>query len=187
MTPPARQPSAEASALPDSDVTPEAILAAGHPRLRFPGAWEAAFRHETLPQRLRLMAGCGLFACVAVILGSINLEALMPDIAQQTWRLLWAWIALSAFGFSSFWFKPAWWRPAWRPEAFNALQATSMSLLVTGVATQSRMDTAITHSAMAAIPVMYSSHRGAAALLLGPGQRAHLVRGLCRMGQRLHP
>jgi diguanylate cyclase (GGDEF)-like protein len=153
VTPKARSSSAKPIA--PASASPDAVIASGHARLRFPEDLEAAFKRDTLEPRRRLLTPCAVFACVGVLLGSLNIHSLVPEIADQTWRLVWLWLVLTIGTFSSIWFKPSLWQQNWRIEAFTAAQATTMSLLITWMATQSRTDTAITHSAMAAIPVMY--------------------------------
>lgn len=141
------------AAAPDSA---EAVLARGHLGLRFPKALEAEFDADTLEPRRRLLVSCALLGCVGVLVGSSSVDEATPEIAAFVWQLVWIWTALAMAGLLGTWFSPARLRRNWHAEFTTALLATAMSLLVTWMATASKPDTAITHSAMASIPVMYS-------------------------------
>lgn len=141
------------SAAPESA---EATLARGHLWLRFPKALEAEFATDTLEPRRRLLVSCALLGCLGVVLGSGNVNEATPEIAPLVWRLVWVWMALALTGLLATWLSPTRIRQGWHAEFITTLLGTAMSLLVIWMATASRADTAITHSAMAAIPVMYS-------------------------------
>ncbi|MBI5924348.1 MAG: GGDEF domain-containing protein [Aquabacterium sp.] len=141
------------SAAPDSA---EATLARGHLWLRFPKTLEAEFAADTLEPRRRLLVSCALLGCLGVVLGSGNVNDATPEIAALVWQLVWVWMALAMAGLLATWLSPTRVRQGWHAEFITTLLGTAMSLLVIWMATASRADTAITHSAMAAIPVMYS-------------------------------
>ncbi|WP_052162297.1 diguanylate cyclase domain-containing protein [Aquabacterium sp. NJ1] len=141
------------AAAPDSA---EAVLAQARLSLRFPKALEAEFAADTLEPRRRLLVSCALLGCLGVLIGTSSIDEATPEIAAFVWQLVWIWTALALAGTLSTWFSPAHLRRNWHAEFTTALLATAMSLLVTWMATASKPDTAITHSAMASIPVMYS-------------------------------
>lgn len=134
----------------------EAVLARGHWRLSFPKALEAEFNDEHLEPRRRLLVSCASLGCLGVLIGSGSVDEATPEIASFVWQLVWIWMAVALAGLLTIWFSPPRLRRNWHAEFGTALLATAMSLLVTWMATASKPDTAITHSAMASIPVMYS-------------------------------
>ncbi len=169
------------AAAPDSA---EAVLARGLLSLRFPKALEAEFDAETLEPRRRLLVSCALLGCLGVLIGTSSIDEATPEIANFVWQLVWIWTALALAGVLGIWFRPAQRRRNWHAEFTTALLATAMSLLVTWMATASKPDTAITHSAMASIPVMYSCiaarlrfHWSLASALISFGAYALLVKG----------
>jgi len=137
-------------------ISPEAVLARGHALLRFPADLESAFLADTLESRRKLVMLCGLLGVVGVLLGAANIRQLTPEIGDFTWRLVWLWIAGTAACLVFLWFEPLHWRRNWHGEAMTTFMATAIGLLITWMATASYVDTAFTHSAKAAIPVMYS-------------------------------
>lgn len=134
----------------------EVALARGHLWLRFPPELEALFNADTLEPRRRLLVSCALLGCLGVLIGSTNVNEATPEIASLVWQLVWVWMGLALGGLLLIWLSPPQRRRAWHAEGITALLATAMCLLVTWMATASRADTAITHSAMASIPVLYS-------------------------------
>lgn len=152
---PTRRDTAEPvrAAAPDSA---EAVLARGHFWLRFPKALEAEFAADTLEPRRRLLVSCALIGCVGVLVGSSTVNEAMPEIAPRVWELVWIWMALALACVTLTWFNPPRWRRGWHAELSTAVLATAMSLLIAWMATASRADMAITHSAMVTVPVMYS-------------------------------
>lgn len=169
------------AAAPDSA---EAVLARGHLGLRFPKALEAEFDADTLEPRRRLLMSCALLGCLGVLIGTSSIDEATPEIADFVWQLVWIWTALALAGVLGIWFRPAHLRRNWHAEFTTALLATAMSLLVTWMATASKPDTAITHSAMASIPVMYSCiaarlrfHWSLASALISFGAYALFVKG----------
>ncbi|MBI2731792.1 MAG: diguanylate cyclase, partial [Aquabacterium sp.] len=134
----------------------EAVLARGHWSLRFPKALAAEFDAENLEPRRRLLVSCAALGCLGVLIGSGSVDEATPEIASFVWLLVWIWMAVAVACLLGTWFSPAHRRRNWHAEATTALLATAMSLLVTWMATASKPDTAITHSAMASVPVMYS-------------------------------
>ncbi len=152
---PSRRDTAEPvrTAAPDSA---EAVLARGHLWLRFPAALEAEFNADMLEPRRRLLVSCALIGCVGVLVGSSTVSEATPEIAKRVWEMVWIWLALVLGSVITTWFSPRPWRRVWHTEFTTATLATAMSLLITWMATASRADTAITHSAMVTVPVMYS-------------------------------
>ncbi|MGC4061153.1 MAG: GGDEF domain-containing protein [Aquabacterium sp.] len=137
--------------------TPEAVLARGHVRLRFPAELEAAFQADALDPRLRLLFPCGFLGVLGVLVGTSNVGQLTPEIAGLVWQLVWLWVLGTAgLLLGVRYLLPRRWRRPWQGEALTAVMATAMSLLITWMATASRADTAFTHSVTAAMPVMYS-------------------------------
>src|SRR5690606_29777807 len=137
---------------PDS---PDAILNAGHYALRFPPLHEAAFHAATLGQRRRLLMACGILGGPSVVIGSANVHRLMPELGAEVWICILLWMLISGVGLTMVWFTPARRRKHWHGEALTTLMATLIGLLTIWMPTVSRNDAAFTHSAMAALPVMY--------------------------------
>lgn len=141
------------AAAPDSA---EAVLAHGHAWLRFPRALEAEFAAETLEPRRKLLTFCAVLGCLGVILGSGNVNEATPEIAAFVWQLVWIWMGFAFLALVSIWLCPVKLRRGWHAEGLTALLGTAMALLVAWMGSASQADTAITHSAMASIPVMYA-------------------------------
>lgn len=134
----------------------DSVLARGHAWLRFPAQLEAEFRADTLEPRRRLLAACGVIGCLGVLIGSSNINTLTPEVGPLVWRIVWLWLATTLGCIVAIWLYPPRWRRNWHAEALTAGLALTMGALITWMATASRADTAFTHSAMAAIPVMYT-------------------------------
>lgn len=141
------------AAAPDSA---EAVLASGHRWLRFPHSLEAEFAADTLEPRRRLLTFCAVLGCLGVILGSGNVNVATPEIAPFVWQLVWIWMGSTFLSLVGIWLCPVSWRRSWHAEGITALLGTAMALLVAWMGSASKTDTAITHSAMASIPVMYA-------------------------------
>lgn len=134
----------------------EAALARGHAWLRFPAPLEAEFRADTLAPRRKLLAACGVIGCLGVLIGSANINNLTPEVGPLVWRIVWLWLATTLLCLAVLWFSPQRWQRLWHGESFTAALALAMGALIIWMATASRADTAFTHSATAAIPVMYA-------------------------------
>lgn len=141
------------AAAPDSA---EAVLARGHAWLRFPKALEAAFNEDQLEPRRRRQIACAILGCLGVLIGSASVNEATPEIAPLVWNLVWIWMAVAMTSLIGAWLSPPTLRRHWHVEFLTATMGTAVALLITWMATASRADTAITHSAMAIIPVMYS-------------------------------
>ncbi|MES2088910.1 MAG: diguanylate cyclase [Pseudomonadota bacterium] len=134
----------------------EAVLARGHAWLRFPAALESQFQTDTLEPRRKLLLACGLIGCIGVCIGTSNVNNLTPDIAPVVWRMVWFWLLGASLSIGVIGLMPTRWRRNWQAEALTAMMALCIVALLIWMATASHLDTAFTHSATAAIPVIYA-------------------------------
>ncbi len=147
------------SKAPAADTSPssaEAALARGHAWLRFPAPLEAEFNADNLASRRKLLAACGVIGCLGVLIGSANVNNLTPEIGPLVWRIVRLWLAAATVGLGVVWYLPSRWQRNWHAEAITTVMAMGIDAVVIWMATASRADTAFTHSATAAIPVMYA-------------------------------
>ena len=134
----------------------EAALARGHAWLTFPAPLEAEFTADNLASRRKLLSACGVIGCLGVLIGSANVNNLTPEIGPLVWRIVWLWLATAALGLGVIWSLPSRWQRNWHAEALTTVMAMGIDAVIIWMATASQADTAFTHSATAAIPVMYA-------------------------------
>ncbi|MDO9237043.1 MAG: diguanylate cyclase [Aquabacterium sp.] len=146
---------AETAARNAAPESADAVLAKGHPWLRFPSKLEAAFRVDTLaPRRIHLMA-CGVLGAVGVGTGVLNLRHLAPDVDPQAWVMLASWMACCVLSLLMAWRMPVNWRRHWQLEAVTASLALAINAIIIWVATVTLGDVGFTHVTTTVIAVIY--------------------------------
>lgn len=134
----------------------EAVLAKGHPWLRFPTRLEVWFQADTLDSRRKWLMVCGFIGILSIYLGTANIAALNPDIVAIAVRVAHINVAASAFGLAVMYCIPKRWRRTWQAEGVTALVAIGTCAGLINGCLISRADTTFTHSAVLVSVVMYT-------------------------------